>query len=256
MRSPRATAISSRITHIAAILALAACATGPAPPCPSCPACPACPAPPKPVAEEARYELVDLSAIPGWPAAALLPSAKAFLAGCSRIAAASALRKACETARASAVADETSARRFFESGFSAYAITAADGSQHGLVTGYYEPILRGSRNPSSNYRVPVYGVPQDLIVVDLAELHPDAEARSKAIWCSGDRAKAWDDYVQRGVAPKNGKSCDDPVDALLEFGRQKRIRGTPTLFFADGTRVPGAIRLEQMEELLARAARK
>jgi thiol:disulfide interchange protein DsbC len=79
---------------------------------------------------------------------------------------------------------------------------------------------------------------------------------SKAIWCSGDRAKAWDDYVQRGVAPKNGKSCDDPVDELLEFGRQKRIRGTPTLFFADGTRVPGAIRLEQMEELLARAARK
>jgi thiol:disulfide interchange protein DsbC len=79
---------------------------------------------------------------------------------------------------------------------------------------------------------------------------------SKAIWCSADRAKAWDDYMLRKVTPKNNKSCDDPIDAVLEFGRQKRIRGTPTLFFADGTRVPGAIGLEQMEELLARAARK
>lgn len=54
-----------------------------------------------------------------------------------------------------------------------YSITAPDGSQQGLVTGYYEPILRGRRTISSGYRVPVYGVPQDLIVVDLADLHPE-----------------------------------------------------------------------------------
>jgi thiol:disulfide interchange protein DsbC len=87
-------------------------------------------------------------------------------------------------------------------------------------------------------------------------IRADSVPLSKAIWCSADRAKAWDDYVQRGVAPKNSKSCDNPIDALLEFGRQKRIRGTPTLFFVDGTRVPGAIKPEQMEELLARAERK
>ncbi|HWQ39292.1 MAG TPA: DsbC family protein [Burkholderiales bacterium] len=79
---------------------------------------------------------------------------------------------------------------------------------------------------------------------------------SRSIWCSADRSKAWDDYVLRGVSPKNAQACNDPVDKLLEFGRQKQIRGTPTLFFADGTRVPGAIRPEQMEELLARAERK
>lgn len=87
-------------------------------------------------------------------------------------------------------------------------------------------------------------------------IRPESVPLSKAIWCSADRARAWDDYVQRKIAPKNQKTCDDPIDAVLEFGRQKRIRGTPTLFFADGTRVPGAIGLEQMEELLARAERK
>jgi thiol:disulfide interchange protein DsbC len=79
---------------------------------------------------------------------------------------------------------------------------------------------------------------------------------SKSIWCSADRSKAWDDYVLRGVSPKGAQTCNDPVDELLEFARQKQIRGTPTLVFTDGTRVPGAIRPEQMEELLARAERR
>jgi thiol:disulfide interchange protein DsbC len=87
-------------------------------------------------------------------------------------------------------------------------------------------------------------------------IRAESVSLSKAIWCSPDRAKAWDDYVQRGISPKNGQTCDNPVDQLLQFGQGKRIRGTPTMFFADGTRVPGAIKPEQMEELLAKAERK
>jgi thiol:disulfide interchange protein DsbC len=87
-------------------------------------------------------------------------------------------------------------------------------------------------------------------------IRTESVSLSKAIWCSPDRAKAWDDYVQRGVPPKSPQTCDNPVDELLAFGQGKRIRGTPTMFFADGTRVPGAIKPEQMEELLSRAERK
>lgn len=76
---------------------------------------------------------------------------------------------------------------------------------------------------------------------------------SKSIWCSADREKAWDDYVIRSVAPKADPSCDNPVDDILAFGYSKRIRGTPTLFFADGSRVSGALTLEQLEQRLARA---
>lgn len=78
---------------------------------------------------------------------------------------------------------------------------------------------------------------------------------SKSIWCSADRGKAWDDYVLRGVAPKADPTCETPIDKILTFGKDKRIRGTPTLFFADGSRVPGAIKLDQLQEYLARTSK-
>lgn len=90
----------------------------------------------------------------------------------------------------------------------------------------------------------------------LVELHPKAPEISRAIWCSSDRAKAWDDYMLKGVAPKAAGTCQNPVDKLVEFGKSKRISGTPTLFFADGTRVPGAIAAAQIEELLGKAHSK
>jgi peptidoglycan lytic transglycosylase A len=172
MRIARATAISSRITHIAAILLVAAgCASVQPPPCPSCPVCPSCPTPVKPAPERASYEAADFTAVPGWQSTSLLPSLKAFLTGCAKVSAASPLRNACESARS--IADEGTARRFFETAFTAYSIVAPDRATQGLVTGYYEPILLGSRTRTATFRFPVYGVPQDLIVVDLAEQHPE-----------------------------------------------------------------------------------
>ncbi len=76
---------------------------------------------------------------------------------------------------------------------------------------------------------------------------------AKSIWCSDDRGKAWDDYVIRSVAPKAKPTCDNPVDDVLAFGYKQRIRGTPTLFFADGSRASGALTLEQLEKRLLKA---
>ncbi len=76
---------------------------------------------------------------------------------------------------------------------------------------------------------------------------------SKSIWCSADREKAWDEYVIKSVAPKAAPDCDNPVDDILAFGYSKRIRGTPTLFFEDGSRISGALSLEQLEQRLVRA---
>ncbi|HYJ18225.1 MAG TPA: DsbC family protein [Burkholderiales bacterium] len=87
----------------------------------------------------------------------------------------------------------------------------------------------------------------------LEQLHPKAPAVARAIWCSADRVKAWDDYMLRKIAPKTAGTCDNPVDKIVAFGQSKRISGTPTLFFVDGRRVPGAIPLEQIESMLAKA---
>lgn len=87
----------------------------------------------------------------------------------------------------------------------------------------------------------------------LAELHPKAPEVARSIWCSADRVKAWDDYMLNKTAPTAAGTCPNPVDKVVEYGKGKRISGTPTLFFEDGRRVPGAIPGDQIEKFLAQA---
>jgi thiol:disulfide interchange protein DsbC len=82
-------------------------------------------------------------------------------------------------------------------------------------------------------------------------LHPQATDKAKRIWCSPDRAKAWDDYVSKGIVPSASPTCDNPVNKLVEFGTKRGINATPTLVFANGDRVPGAISASQIEKLMA-----
>src|SRR5258708_972833 len=91
-----------------------------------------------------------------------------------------------------------------------------------------------------------------IFLFPIEQLHPKAPEMSRAIWCAPDRVKAWDEYMLKGVAPKSPK-CDNPVEKLVAYGQSKKINGTPTIFFADGRRVPGAIPVERFEELLGKA---
>lgn len=84
----------------------------------------------------------------------------------------------------------------------------------------------------------------------LEQLHPGATEKSKKIWCSTDKAKAWLAAVQDGVMPDGKADCTNPVAQLAEFGRTHNITGTPTLFFANGDRVPGAISADMLEKQL------
>lgn len=85
-------------------------------------------------------------------------------------------------------------------------------------------------------------------------LGADSIEKSKSIWCSKDKIKAWDDQLVKGIAPTAPTTCDtSTIDKTLAYGKQKNISGTPTLFFADGQRVPGAIPLEMIEQRLAAA---
>ncbi len=87
-------------------------------------------------------------------------------------------------------------------------------------------------------------------------LSPDSTAQSKAVWCSPDRGKAWIDLMVNGVAPKADGTCETPIDKNLAFGQKHRITGTPTLIFENGQRVPGALPLEKINDLLAEASKK
>jgi thiol:disulfide interchange protein DsbC len=91
-----------------------------------------------------------------------------------------------------------------------------------------------------------------MFLYPIESLHPTAPNVAKRIWCSPDKAKAWDDYLQRGVAPGTDASCQNPVDKIVEFGRKKGINGTPTLVFESGARVPGAVSAAQIENYLSK----
>ena len=84
-------------------------------------------------------------------------------------------------------------------------------------------------------------------------LGPDSKEKSKKIWCAKDKGQAWQDWILNQVALGGGvMPCDTTaLDRNLEFGQRYRIEGTPTLFLADGRRVPGAMDAKQVEKLLA-----
>ena len=84
-------------------------------------------------------------------------------------------------------------------------------------------------------------------------LSPDSLEKSNRIWCSANKAKSWNDWMLRDVAPKGKAICNtEALTANLDFAKKYRITGTPTLIFEDGSRVPGAIGAVQIEERLAR----
>ena len=102
---------------------------------------------------------------------------------------------------------------------------------------------------------------RDLQKVDNVTIHiflypilsADSNEKSKNIWCTKDRAKAWQDWMVRDKAAATA-SCDiSAIERNVEIGRKHKITGTPTLIFADGTRVPGAITAAQVEKYLTDA---
>ncbi|MFZ4536421.1 DsbC family protein [Propionivibrio sp.] len=88
-------------------------------------------------------------------------------------------------------------------------------------------------------------------------LSPDSLEKSKQIWCANDKAKAWNDWMINGTAPSGKGDCDtSAVQKTVEAGRKLAITGTPTIFFADGERVPGAVPIAQIEKKLEQAPSK
>ncbi len=79
-------------------------------------------------------------------------------------------------------------------------------------------------------------------------LSPDSAQKSKQIWCSADPYKSYIDWMINGIAPNGKSDCATPLDKNMAFAKTYGITGTPTLFFLDGSRFPGAVQIADIEK--------
>ena len=144
----------------------------------------------------------------------------ALLESCGALKNQDAWRDICTVAARIENPDQETARRFFESNFTPYQLVELDGSGEGLITGYYEPLLNGSPRPSERYRYPIYGVPDDLLVIDLANLHPELKGLRLRGRLEGRRIVPYYDrgQIEDGKAAVRGKEIawvDDVIDLFF-----------------------------------------
>jgi len=232
------------LVHALTLAALAGCATKPAERAPTaacpaavpCPACPACPGmavkPQVPALSPASF-----AELPGWSTDDLAQAWGAFRASCRALRFRDHWRDVCQQAEALDAPDTAAVRAYFEANFIPYRAANPDGSTSGLVTGYYEPRLRGSRERRAPYVHPLYAPPEDLLVVDLVSVAPETRHLRLRGRLDGRRVVPYYSRaeIENGTAPVTGKEIVYVDDAIEAFFLQ--IQGS------------GRVRLESGDEL-------
>ncbi len=82
-------------------------------------------------------------------------------------------------------------------------------------------------------------------------LSADSAQKSKQIWCAADQQKAWNDWMLSNITPSGKSDCANPIDKNMAIAKTYGINGTPSIFFTDGSRFPGAVQLSDIEKKLA-----
>jgi len=217
---------SLTISLTAVALALAGCATQ----APQQPAQPAQPQPPvqqppvqPPKAEPAKPAAIQFvpatfAALPGWERDDVRAAWPAFMSSCSVLVKRAEWKEPCSIARQVNGNDDKAIRLFFESFFEPRQVIAPDGADAGLVTGYYEPLLRGSRKKGGPFQTPLYKVPDDMITVDLASVYPELKGMRLRGRLQGKKLVPYATREQIERADFAGKELlwvDDPVEAFF-----------------------------------------
>ncbi|MCF8178759.1 MAG: murein transglycosylase A, partial [Sulfuritalea sp.] len=161
----------------------------------------------------------------------------AFLNSCNRLERKEHWKSVCAAARAMEDRTAPTLRAWFESQFRPWALVNPDGSRNGLITGYYEPILKGSRRQTRDFQNPVFGPPEDMIVVNLAELYPELKHFRLRGRLEGRKLVPY--YSRAEWMPQESKRSpqallwiDDPIDLFF-----MQIQGSGQVQLTDGTRV-------------------
>ncbi|WP_420474880.1 murein transglycosylase A [Noviherbaspirillum sp. ST9] len=164
---------TSLLASAAAVLAAACTSIPPAPPA-KAPVTPEPVQPVKPVeAPKELFRATTFAALAGWDKDNLREAWPAFLTSCDVLVRKPDWKEPCQVASEVDATSEKAVRTFFESFFTPYQVFNQDGSDAGLVTGYYEPLLRGARKRGGPYQIPLHRAPEDLLTIDLSSVYPE-----------------------------------------------------------------------------------
>ena len=185
-----------------------------------CPVCPVCPAPPAGAQRINPLEAVDFASVTGWKNGEQAAAWPALLASCQALRWREAWRGVCAKAMELRSPSDEEARRFLEEQFTPWRLANPDGAVDGLVTGYYEPLLRGSRAKLAPFVYPLYGPPDDLLTIDLSATNPELRGMRLRGRVEGKRVVPYYSRAEiaRGTAPVAGKEIlwvDDPIEAFF-----------------------------------------
>jgi membrane-bound lytic murein transglycosylase A len=173
---------------------------------------------------------VAFDTIAGWKEGEQAATWGALLLSCQALRWREAWRGACARAAELRSPNDEDARRFFEDHFIPWRLANPDGSLEGLVTGYYEPLVRGSRQRVPPYVHPLYAPPDDLLTIDLGATNPELRGMRLRGRMEGRRVVPYYSRAEiaRGAAPIAGKEIvwiDDPIDAFfLQIQGSGRVR--------------------------------
>jgi membrane-bound lytic murein transglycosylase A len=168
------------------------------------------------------------SALPGWQQDDLREAWPAFMASCRALGAKADWKSACAATPLVDQRDANAVRQYFETWFVPNIVRAEDGADTGLITGYYEPMLRGSRKRAGAYQTPLYKVPDDLLTIDLGNVYPNLKNMRLRGRLVGKKVVPYSTRAEIERANLPGKELvwvDDPVEAFfLEVQGSGRVQ--------------------------------
>jgi membrane-bound lytic murein transglycosylase A len=168
------------------------------------------------------------SALPGWQEDDLRQAWPAFMASCRAIGSRADWKTACTAAQVVDARDAGAIRQYFEANFVPNLVRAEDGSDTGLITGYYEPMLHGSRKRGGAYQTPLYKVPDDLLTIELASVYPNLKNMRLRGRLVGKKVVPYSTRAEIEHANLPGKELlwvDDAVEAFfLEVQGSGRVQ--------------------------------
>lgn len=210
------------------------------PPPKACPACAACPSiPPTPAPPAAQpLQQSEWRAVHGWQDDDPTAAWPAFRTSCRVLEKQAPWQGACDEARRLGDTPASAqVRAFFEQHFTPWALTNPDGTQTGLITGYYEPLIKGSRTRSERYRWPVHGTPDDMLTIDLGTVYPDLKNYRLRGRLAGNKVVPyWSreelDKLDDKLPAQTLLWAADPIDLFF-----LQVQGSGRVELPDGSRV-------------------